>query len=161
MGVEPVAAAGGLAAAQPDSRAPHDGVWYRQGLRKMSEDQEAAMQGSHLGLILAAFAASTAAAQPLDPAMIARAKSLEMDTPYVAPPGDPLAHHTAGYANVMCSAVFITGLDPDFAAENVGFFTGPYAERRLVGKPVIDRANRAVHITMPNGVTRTARQLGS
>jgi hypothetical protein len=52
-------------------------------------------------------------------------------------------------------------LDPDFAAENVGFFTGPYPERRLVGKPVIDRANRAVHITMPNGVTRTARQLGS
>jgi len=121
------------------------------------------MRESWPGLVLAAFAASTAAAQPLagDSAVIARAKSLELDTPYVPPPGDPLEHHTAGYAKVMCSAVFITGLDPDFAADNVGFFTGPYAERRLVGKPVIDRANRAVHITMPNGVTRTARQLGS
>jgi CubicO group peptidase (beta-lactamase class C family) len=121
------------------------------------------MRESWPGLVLAAFAASTAAAQPLasDSAVIARAKSLELDTPYVPPPGDPLEHHTAGYAKVMCSAVFITGLDPDFAADNVGFFTGPHAERRLVGKPVIDRANRAVHITMPNGVTRTARQFGS
>ena len=55
----------------------------------------------------------------------------------------------------MCSAVFITGLDPDFAAENVGYFTSPYAERAKVGKPVIDRANKAVHITLPSGVTRT------
>jgi CubicO group peptidase (beta-lactamase class C family) len=61
----------------------------------------------------------------------------------------------------MCSAVFITGLDPDFAAENVGYFTSPYAERAKVGKPVIDRANKAVHVTMPNGVTRTARLSGS
>jgi CubicO group peptidase (beta-lactamase class C family) len=60
----------------------------------------------------------------------------------------------------MCSAVFITGLDPDFAAENVGYFTSPYAERAKVGKPVIDRINKAVHITLPNGVTRTAKYLG-
>src|SRR5436853_7444193 len=50
-------------------------------------------------------------------ALIARAKSLELDTLYVPPPGDPLEHHTAGFAKVMCSAVFITGLDPGFAAE--------------------------------------------
>src|SRR6476620_3630874 len=42
--------------------------------------------------------------------LIARAKSLELDTPYVPPPGDPLVHHAAGYAKAMCSAVFITGL---------------------------------------------------
>jgi CubicO group peptidase (beta-lactamase class C family) len=120
------------------------------------------MLRSWLGLVLA-IAETGATAQPFasDVELIARAKSLELDTPYVPPPGDPLQHHTAGYAKVMCSAVFITGLDPNFAAENVGFLTGPYPERRLVGKPVIDRANRAVHITMPNGVTRTARQLGS
>jgi CubicO group peptidase (beta-lactamase class C family) len=127
-----------------------------------SDQEEVGMQRAWLGLALTAFAASAAAAQPgSDSALIARGKSLELDTPYVPPPGDPLEHHTAGYAKVMCSAVFITGLDPDFAAENVGFFTGPYAARRLVGKPVIDRANKAVHITMPNGATRTARQLGS
>ena len=93
-------------------------------------------------------------------ALIARAKSLEIDTPYVPPPGDALDHHTAGFAKIMCSAVFITGLDPDFAAENVGYFTSPYAERAKVGKPVIDRANKAVHITLPNGVKRTAKYLG-
>jgi CubicO group peptidase (beta-lactamase class C family) len=86
---------------------------------------------------------------------------LEIDTPYVPPPGDPLEHHTSGFAKIMCSAVFITGLDPEFAAENVGYFTSPYAERAKVGKPVIDRANKAVHITLPNGVTRTAKYLGS
>src|SRR5438477_292432 len=45
-------------------------------------------------------------------ALLARAKALELSTPYVPPPGDPLEHHTAGYAKIMCSAVFITGLDP-------------------------------------------------
>src|SRR5919109_4489515 len=104
--------------------------------------------------------APQAPATPRD-ALIARAKSLELNTSYVPPPGDPLVHHTAGFAQIMCSAVFITGLDPDFAAENVGYFTSPYAERAKVGKPVIDRVNKAVHITLPNGVTRTAKYLGS
>jgi hypothetical protein len=54
-------------------------------------------------------------------ALIARAKSLELDTPYVPPPGDALEHHASGFAKIICSAVFVTGLDPDFAAENVGY----------------------------------------
>src|SRR4029077_10904982 len=93
--------------------------------------------------------------------LIARAKSLELDTPYVPPPGDPLVHHAAGYAKVICTAVFMTGLAPDFAAENVGYFTAPYAVRAKLDKPVIDRANKAVHVTLPNGITRTAKYLGS
>ena len=93
-------------------------------------------------------------------AMIARAKSLELDTPYVPPPGDPLEHHASGYAKVMCSAVFITGLTPEFAAENVGYFTAPYEERAKLGKPIVDRAAKAVHVTMPSGVRRTALYLG-
>jgi CubicO group peptidase (beta-lactamase class C family) len=106
-----------------------------------------------------------ATAAPQDPAstreaLIARAKSLELNTPYVPPPGDPLQHHASGFAKIMCSAVFITGLDPDFAAENVGYFTSPYAERAKLGKPVIDREKKAVHITLSNGVKRTARYLG-
>jgi len=110
----------------------------------------------------AAPAVSASVASPASPreALIARAKSLELDTVYVPPPGDPLSHHTAGFAKVMCSAAFITGLDPDFAAENIGYFTGPYEERSKVGKPVIDRAGKAVHIELPNGVTRTAQYLG-
>ena len=58
--------------------------------------------------------------------MLARAEAVELDTEYVAPPGDPLSHHIAGFAKTLCSAVFVTGLDADFAAESVGFFSGPY-----------------------------------
>jgi hypothetical protein len=94
-------------------------------------------------------------------ALIARAKSLELDTPYVPPPGDALEHHAAGFAKIMCSAVFVTGLNPDFAAENVGYFTAPYEVRHKLGKPGIDRVEKAVHVTLPNGVTRTAKYLGS
>lgn len=89
--------------------------------------------------------------------MIARGVQLELKTAtYKAPPGDALSHHTSGYAKIMCSAVFITGLKPDFAAENVGYFTSPYEERPKVGKPVVDYNKKSVSITLPNGVTRTA-----
>ena len=94
-------------------------------------------------------------------ALIARAKALELDTPYVPPPGDPLEHHAAGYAKVMCSSVFTTGLDPAFAAENVGYFTAPYAERAKLGTPRIDRATRTVSVALPSGTIRTAKQVGS
>src|SRR5215472_4912563 len=109
-------------------------------------------------------AGTTATQQPatsVREALIARAKSLELDTPYVPPPGDPLEHHASGFAKIMCSAVFITGLEPEFAAENVGYFTCPYEVRASLGKPVIDRGAKAVHVTMPNGVTVTAKYLGS
>jgi CubicO group peptidase (beta-lactamase class C family) len=97
---------------------------------------------------------------PSPAAMIARAKALELDTPYVPPPGDPLVHHAAGLAKTMCSAVFITGLDLDFAAENVGYFTAPYEVRAKLGKPVVDGDHKQVHVTVPGGVTRTAVYLG-
>ena len=92
--------------------------------------------------------------------MLARAAALQLKTTYKPPPGDPLSHHTAGYAKIMCSAVFITGLTPEFAAEHVGYFTSPYSERAKVGKPVIDYINKSVSITLPNGVTRTAIYTG-
>ena len=92
--------------------------------------------------------------------LLRRAASLELDTDYVPPPGDPLVHHTSGFAKTLCSAVFITGLDPDFAVENVGFFPGPYEHRARVVDRVIDRENQAVHLTLDNGVTRTARRVG-
>jgi CubicO group peptidase (beta-lactamase class C family) len=78
----------------------------------------------------------------------------------VPPPGDALSHYTSGFAKVMCSAVFVTGLDPEFAAANVGFFVAPSEERAKVGKPLVDRAAREVRITLPNGVTRVARYVG-
>ena len=107
-----------------------------------------------LGVLFLAIGTIDASPRTQLDELIARAKSLELDTPYVPPPGDPLVHHAAGYAKVMCTAVFMTGVSPDFAAENVGFFTAPYELRAKLGKPVIDRADKAVHITLPNGVTR-------
>src|SRR5260370_16451724 len=103
--------------------------------------------------ILMPLTVTAAAAQaPTQDAIIARAKSFELDTSYVPPPGDPLTHHAAGFAKVMCSAIFMTGLAPDFAAENAGFFTAPYRERAKLGKPVIDRPHNAVHVTLPNAL---------
>jgi CubicO group peptidase (beta-lactamase class C family) len=111
----------------------------------------------------ASAAAPAAQPAPLSPqaAMIARAKAFELNTAYVPPPGNPLEHHASGFAKTMCSAVFITGLDPDFAAENVGYFTAPYAERAKLGKPAIDRAAKSVSVGVPNGATLTAKYLGS
>src|SRR5713101_8782031 len=109
---------------------------------------------------VAMLAAWPAVAQDARAALIQRAKSFELDTPYVPPPGDALSHHASGYAKIMCSAVFITGLDPEFAAENVGYFSSPYAERAKVAKPVIDGQNKTVQFKLPNGVTRTAKYLG-
>lgn len=122
------------------------------------------MRKPWLVIVGVALSLSSVASQDQPPArqaLIARAKALELDTPYVPPPGDPLEHYASGYAKIMCSAVFVTGLDPAFAAENVGYFTAPYAERAKLGTPRIDRANRAVHVTMPNGTIRTAKQVGS
>ena len=116
-----------------------------------------------VGLLATAFIAEsqTEAQQAAQQAINARAKSLELDTPYVPPPGDPLEHHASGFAKIMCSAVFITGLDPAFAAENVGYFTAPVAERAKLGTPKIDHAQRTVQVTLPNGTVRTAKQVGS
>ncbi|RDB04384.1 serine hydrolase domain-containing protein [Runella aurantiaca] len=103
----------------------------------------------------------TISAQNARSKMIARGAELELETAtYKAPPGDALSHHTSGYAKIMCSAVFITGLKPEFTAENVGYFTSPYAERAKVGKPVVDYDKKSVSITLPNGVIRTAIYTG-
>ena len=75
--------------------------------------------------------AATTPATPADPAaaarekLIARAQSLELPTAYAPPPGDALSHHTSGFAKTMCSAVFVTGYDIDFAAEHVGSRDAP------------------------------------
>jgi CubicO group peptidase (beta-lactamase class C family) len=113
-----------------------------------------------VAVALAAVPAVPAERDAARAALIARAKALELDTPYVPPPGDALEHHASGFAKIMCSAVFITGLDADFAAANLGYFVSPPAERAKMGKPVVDRAGKAVHVKLPSGVTRTARYLG-
>ena len=100
------------------------------------------------------------AAQSQTDALIERAKALELDTEYTPPPGDPMMHHASGYAKILCSAVFITGLDADFAAENIGYFTAPYEERSKFAGYEVDTAQQAVHVTLPDGRVRTAKKFG-
>lgn len=113
-----------------------------------------------LGISLRPQGMAAQAADSARAALIARAKSVELNTPYVPPPGDELVHYASGFAKVMCSAVFITGLDLDFAAENVGYFTAPHEMRAKLGKPILDHARKAVSVAVPNGPVRTAVYLG-
>jgi CubicO group peptidase (beta-lactamase class C family) len=113
-----------------------------------------------IGSIVMPYASAPGAGTLSLDAMLARDKALELPTPYVPPPGNPLEHHAAGFAQIMCSAVFITGLDPDFAAENVGYFTAPYAERAKLGKPIVDRAAKTVSVAVPGGAVRIAKYIG-
>jgi hypothetical protein len=93
-------------------------------------------------------------------ALIARAASLELPGKWEPPPGDHLDHSTAGFAKILCSNVFISGLDPEFAAENLGYFTSPPEDRGLVTDMVVDYEKKAVHLTLPTGVMRSARYYG-
>jgi CubicO group peptidase (beta-lactamase class C family) len=107
-----------------------------------------------------AIESQTAAVSDPIQAVIERGKRLELDTPYKPPPGDPNEHYTMGFARTLCSGVFVTGLDEDFAAENIGYFTSPYETRSVVVKREVDHENKMVHLTMENGVVRTAKFIG-
>ncbi len=96
-----------------------------------------------------------------DESLVARAALFELDTEYEPPPGEPLHHQTAGFAKILCSAVFITGLDAADAAENVGGFISPFDERSHVVDTVVDYERRSVSLTLPDGVTRSAKRYGS
>jgi hypothetical protein len=63
--------------------------------------------------------------------MLARAAELELKTTDKAPPGDALSHNTAGYAKIMCSAVFITGLTPEFAGRVWIFYCTIFERAKL------------------------------
>lgn len=111
--------------------------------------------------IFLAAASATAQAPGLTPMeMTARARALELNTPYVPPPGDSLVHETGAYAKVVCSAVFVSGFNPEFAAENLGYVVAPYANRQKVGKPVVDRRAKTVTIALPAGGSRMAKYTG-
>ncbi len=93
--------------------------------------------------------------------LIARGAYFRSDATYVPPPGYALHHQTAGFAKILCSAVFHMGLDPDDAAENVGGFISPFEERAQVVERVVDREREHVALTLPDGTVRTAQNYGS
>ena len=105
--------------------------------------------------------AEAPAAEDPRAALIARGQSLEIPGEWAIPPGDPLVHATAGFAKILCSNVFLSGLDPDFAAENTGFFSSPRQLRAEVTERVVDRENQRVHLTLPDGTVRSAKVHGN
>jgi CubicO group peptidase (beta-lactamase class C family) len=84
----------------------------------------------------------------------------ELPTAWQSPPGDHLELETAGFAKVLCSGIFITGRTLAESAEEDGYFVSPKETRRLVKDTVVDRQRHEVRLTLPNGVTRVARQFG-
>jgi CubicO group peptidase (beta-lactamase class C family) len=123
------------------------------------------MQYSRFGLTLlvAGFVAACSSDSGDDAraALIARGESLELDTEWVPPPGEALNHHTAGFAKILCSGVFITGLEPADAAANVGGFTSPFDQRGHVVDTVVDFESQSVSLTLASGVKRTAKRYKS
>jgi CubicO group peptidase (beta-lactamase class C family) len=106
-------------------------------------------------------AVASAPKEPLSrEARVARAKALEFPTGYVAPPGDPMSHHAAALARVVCAGVFISGLDADFVVANAGAMP-PFDVRKDLGKPVVDAARKTVDVATPKGGARKARFVGA
>ena len=93
----------------------------------------------------------------LTAAVCAAQQPAELPTAWEVPPGDRLEHETAGFAKILCSAIFITGRDLKTAADEDGFFVAPRASRAKVVDTVVDRDTHEVRLTLANGVTRSAR----
>ena len=113
-----------------------------------------------LVLVACGQTGDSSGAEDPDAALIARGDSLEIPGEWVIPPGDPLVHATAGFAKILCSNVFLSGLDPAFAAANTGFFSSPAELRSAVTDTVVDFENRRVHLTLPDGTVRSAKVHG-
>lgn len=77
----------------------------------------------------------------------------------LVPPGSAPSLGTAGFAKVLCSAVFVSGRDPEEAVRSSGYFMLPGSEQ-TVTDTVVDRERREVRLTYRNSITRTARHYG-
>jgi CubicO group peptidase (beta-lactamase class C family) len=75
-----------------------------------------------------------------------------------APDGTPISLGLAGYAKVLCSAVFVSGRDPAEGFKNSGFFLFPDDQRSGL-KYDVDREHKLVRMTH-GGITRTAKFYG-
>jgi CubicO group peptidase (beta-lactamase class C family) len=82
----------------------------------------------------------------------------EYPTRWEIPPGDPVELEAAGFAKLLCSVVFITGRTLAEAIEEDGSFVEVPEARRAAQVANVDWNARSVSLTLPNGVTRTARE---
>jgi CubicO group peptidase (beta-lactamase class C family) len=72
--------------------------------------------------------------------------------------GTPTELGLAGYAKILCSAVFVSGRDPDEAAKTSAYWMVPTEQQEKVTWDV-DRAQKLVRATV-SGITREARSYG-
>ena len=118
---------------------------------------------SVVGLLLATQATAQAPqADAKRDAMLARGKDAEISNEWTPPPGDPLSHFTVAYAKLMCSAAFVSGMEPDFARQTMGDGNAlaAVAHRAKANVPVVDRKRQEVRVTTKSGLTRIARYYG-
>src|SRR2546427_2413050 len=90
--------------------------------------------------------------------MVSAAQQAPRSTSAFAPEGTPISLGLAGYAKVLCSAVFVSGREPAEAFKNSGFFLFPDNQRAGVTYAV-DRDKKLVRMTH-GAITRTAKFYG-
>ncbi|HET9597805.1 MAG TPA: serine hydrolase [Anaeromyxobacteraceae bacterium] len=78
-----------------------------------------------------------------------------------APPGpDERLLGAAGYAKIVCSAVFVSGREVEEARRNSTYFLVRDADRASVAAVDVDRARGEVRVTLRDGRSRRARHAG-
>jgi CubicO group peptidase (beta-lactamase class C family) len=75
--------------------------------------------------------------------------------PQYRPQGTALELGLAGYAKVLCSAVFVSGRDPAEAAQNSGHLLMPSQAQALKATWTIDRERKVARMSL-DGITREA-----
>jgi len=80
-------------------------------------------------------------------------------TPYKAVSGDPMALGLAGYAKVLCSAVYVSGREVDEAKINTGYFLMPddYSEEIIV---TLDSFDQSITLSLGNTLVKKAKYYG-
>ena len=106
-----------------------------------------------------ALMAVACADAPRDGTEAASVSTPEGDFRYI-PEGSDLELGVAGYAKVLCSAVFVSGRDPEEARHSSGYFMMPESELPHVSRPVIDREARTLSLSFGDDITRTAVYTG-
>lgn len=125
---------------------------------------KAAPRGSHhvaLALLLAAVPVAGCTHARAERAPTSAVAASESASPIggLTPPDQAPSLRTAGFAKVLCSAVFVSGRDPAEAVRNVDKFDLPAPERTITDT-VIDYKRKEVRLTHMGTLTRTARYYG-
>jgi CubicO group peptidase (beta-lactamase class C family) len=111
-------------------------------------------------LLLAATGFASACADAPESASEAAGVSAPTGDFRYIPEGSEVDLGVAGYAKVMCSAVFVSGRDPEEAVHSSGYFMMPATELGGVSRPIIDREESTVSLSYGDDITRTAVYTG-